>query len=287
MPLTNPLIRSIIMWYFGDKNIAILAVRDDSLQHAIAYVYDFSLAISDLKGSSLFNVRAFDAESFMCFSNEEECKLSVRCIDLAVELSSMQCDQIYAKDEGLSDLAKHGIASNYFLKIPKSNNQLPIPAHIKEVFRAAKGSNSELEVSGEIICSCGKDRFIVTVFRDDGNIDGSYLSAQCSECNKEFLIFDSNIHGWDGFVCKLQIERDENEKPALWKCEKCGGNGFRLHLKLSSRGKQDFVDSTKDEIANGVFNEDDWVNAFDWIIIDITCAHCGYHTSGFIDCETA
>jgi len=76
-------------------------------------------------------------------------------------------------------------------------------------------------------------------------------------------------------------ENNEFQLHANVVCE-CGCDEFSLLYT----GKEDFVQGFTDEIKKGIFSESDWVNAYDWITIEINCTKCGLSTE-FVDYETA
>jgi len=104
-------------------------------------------------------------------------------------------------------------------------------------------------------------------------------------CIKEFLIFDDSKHGWNGFVCHDGVTAPDNElKP--WGCLKCTGDIHSVKICIMSQGKQDFIEEVGIVNEESEFSENDWVEAFEWITIGLTCFGCGYGDKKWIDYET-
>ena len=102
-------------------------------------------------------------------------------------------------------------------------------------------------------------------------------------CKKEFVLFDSGKHGWNGFVCGDDfLDREKPLKQIL--CSKCRKKVFGITLHISSQGKEDFAEECMS--YDDAFSLDDWVNAFEWITISLSCAECGHSDKNWLDLET-
>ncbi len=175
--------------------------------------------------------------------------------------------------------------------MPKEiKNIFPIPTHLKKILFPKTESPDGCEVTGGLKCKCGNSEFKVKTYRytEDGEvcIDGSYVEVQCTKCNTEHLVFDANKHGWDGFVCGGYSKREEDDELEEFKCTECGGSSFDVNVYISSQGPDDFAEQLEEEIENGDFKKDDWINAFDWITISLTCFKCKKEFEEFISRET-
>ena len=176
-----------------------------------------------------------------------------------------------------------------------STDIFPMPTHLKDILIPTGNKNSELHVEGAVKCSCGCENFHITIYADTEKgypvvcgYNDSYaliVKAVCMDCRRKHLIFDSNKHGWNGFVCHEDVEVPD-EKLVRWNCTKCGCDTHGIKLGINSHGKQDFIDESGIADGDSDFSEDDWVNAFDWITIDINCFKCMRHDKKWIDFET-
>ena len=59
---------------------------------------------------------------------------------------------------------------------------------------------------------------------------------------------------------------------------------FQVKIKISSQGKQDFIDECVNN--DDSFSEEEWGDAFEWINIDLVCENCNSVTDGWLDIET-
>lgn len=156
--------------------------------------------------------------------------------------------------------------------------ELPVPTHLKDIFFPVGNDNYEFEVTGEIKCTCGNEYFEIWESNEQ-----LMVKILCKQCKKEYVIFDSGKHGWNGFVCGddfLNRELPYNK----YHCSNCKEDCFKVLVHISSQGKEDFIDeclSTDDS-----FLVEDWVDAFEWISISLTCENCGELSKEWLDAET-
>ena len=113
--------------------------------------------------------------------------------------------------------------------------------------------------------------------------DRQITKAVCKKCKKEFVLFDSGKHGWNGFVCGDDFLDREMPFEQFF-CSECGKNTFSITIHISSPGKEDFEEECLSN--DDSFTLEDWVNAFDWITISLTCEKCGLTDKEWLDFET-
>ncbi len=172
---------------------------------------------------------------------------------------------------------------------------LPIPIHLHDIFIPIGNKNNEYQINGEIRCTCGCKCFHIKIFADTSNgypqvrsYEDDYalvIKTICMDCQKEYIIFDDSKHGWNGFVCHDGISPPENTLTS-WNCPQCGSDIHRIRIFISSEGKEDFINELELGDETSEFSEDDWVNAFGWITIGLTCYTCSYADEKWIDYET-
>lgn len=158
---------------------------------------------------------------------------------------------------------------------------LAIPNHLKHYLKLIGNENDEYQVLGTLKCKCGSESFYI--YHSNNKM---IVEAVCSSCNKELILFDEGKHGWNGFVCNDDfLNREEPLK--LNKCTKCNESRFKIQVRVTSQGKQDFIDESG--LKNGfgeTLNESDWVDAFEWISANIICLSCNKQEENWLDCET-
>lgn len=155
---------------------------------------------------------------------------------------------------------------------------LPVPTHLKDIFFIIGNNNDEFGVTGEIKCSCGNEYFEIWESNEQ-----LIVKVICKQCKKEWVIFDSGKHGWNGFVCGEDF-LDRDLPYNKYRCPKCEEDSYKVVVHISSQGREDFIDeclSTDDS-----FSEDDWIDAFEWISISLTCKNCGELVEEWLDAET-
>lgn len=171
---------------------------------------------------------------------------------------------------------------------------LPIPKHLESILQPFDNSN-ENEVTGKITCSCGSERFKIKIVGDDSFFDIEkvikvqeilehfYLIVyvECIKCSKNHLIFDKDFHGWNGFICEIASKHLKRPKLKDWNCPKCKNSNHSVSLTIQSEGKDDFKEEAGDE-----FDKDDWVEAFSWITINLSCKSCNEINEEWISNET-
>ena len=173
---------------------------------------------------------------------------------------------------------------------------LPIPRHLREIFKADLEKSNEHNLEGAIRCSCGCEKFKIKTFSDlynKGNsiscemYKGGYvlvIKGICKDCNKEWLIFDFSKHGYDGLVCKDGIEITEDERLKEYVCPKCKENSFEMWLWIEVEDKEQFIEEVVEEYPEE-FEEGDYVDAFNWLAGKLKCDCCKNELTEWLNME--
>ncbi len=154
----------------------------------------------------------------------------------------------------------------------------PIPTHMWSYLVLTGEENNEFEVTGTIRCTCGQEYFEVY----ESN-DRHLVKLRCKVCGQEIVLLDAGKHGWNGFVCKDDF-LDRSLPFEKYGCPSCGEDVFRVGVHISSQGKQDFLEECV--AYDATFKAEDWVDAFEWITIALTCEACGETEEDWVDLET-
>jgi ribosomal protein S27E len=173
---------------------------------------------------------------------------------------------------------------------------MPIPKHLQKCVIPNESKIDESPLIGRIHCSCGSESFELLyhgkahkseeeLIPCDLEVDGRFfflIKAKCSQCANEYLIFDKDFHGWNGLVCH-DSKQAAIARPELttWKCTECNSLPHNAWIRISTMGKQDFIEETE-----GEFEENSWPEAFDWITINIRCPNCNKKTDEWVSYET-
>ncbi len=182
----------------------------------------------------------------------------------------------------------------------------PIPYHLKKIFNVTSCEGNDLQ--GKIVCECGCDRF--TVMQNEKGDDysvGLMINGICARCGEYHVIFDESEHGWNGFVnrsidrrasgrnqlrrnvSKIEstvpneaaaetlptiIDRENDVNLTRLCCEGCGSEILSIELDLEVEDREQFIEETVSVFPDRV-SPDDYVNAFNWIVVNVTCSECG------------
>lgn len=142
------------------------------------------------------------------------------------------------------------------------------PSHLKNVL-LPEGECNENEINCHPTCvRCNDNTFYI-----DTNESGSFVKLECidKDCDTDFVLFDANKHGWNGYVCN---EKYPNEPVHRMCCPECQNDHFALHMRINSKGKDNFTINALHKDSNSILLESDWVNAFSWIGIFAVCDNC-------------
>lgn len=137
---------------------------------------------------------------------------------------------------------------------------LPIPTHLTKILSIDERKSNQYEVAGNLRCSCGCEKFHIyhNLKREyDDSIPyskqvGKKVLVECSECATKYLLFDSATQGYDGFVCH-DCKTASDEDLERYQCEACGTYSFEICVDIEA---------------------EDYVNAFNWIVISLKCENC-------------
>lgn len=161
------------------------------------------------------------------------------------------------------------------------NTDSPIPRRISDYFVTVE-DRGEIAVRGALKCSCGCDRFALKYFGKKGSIispdivksryDGEkrlVLAAQCKDCGKEILVYDSATDGYNGYADAPAFDGPLEQ----FFCKSCGSNDFSLEIAYNSQGKEELQD-------RGIEN---WQDNFEMILCSGSCRHCGKIYTGIVE----
>ncbi len=175
-------------------------------------------------------------------------------------------------------------------------NKLPIPRHLLKIFKPNLKHCDEYNLEGHICCDCGCTAFYIKLFADfdDENIphvrkykDGwsFVIQAVCKDCGQEWTIFDDSKHGYNGYVCHEAVSVPDSELKKFV-CPDCKDSVFKINISIEAEDKEQFLEEVI-AYEGDKFSEEDYVDAFNSITIDIECLHCRKKEIGWIAYETA
>lgn len=175
--------------------------------------------------------------------------------------------------------------------------RLPIPIHLRELFVMTCEDHNEFSVVGHIECPCGNkemevlyvgeqtgDGSVLNTFESDANHGNMHtnlmqLSTRCMACKAEHQIFDNRKHGWYNYLHPSQRFEDTQPYLKTRSCPKCHELTHWVELEIYNQGINDFRLSSADK------PEEEWTEAFEYIIVNLQCCHCGHADEHWIDIE--
>lgn len=177
----------------------------------------------------------------------------------------------------------------------------PIPTHLKEILQvdeaAFKRNNHALD--GKIQCTCGCDIMKLKIYaeQNEGNdyicvkhykTDyGLRISGMCVSCKKTYDLFDMAKHGYNGFVCHDGEAVDDADLKDYY-CPICQHDHFQAAISLELEDIEQFQEEVVEDLyLEEQYAVEDFVDAFNWINIDIQCEKCGTIFKNWVNFETS
>lgn len=187
---------------------------------------------------------------------------------------------------------------DYFREYLSSDGEkkLPIPRHLEEIYHAEIQLSDENNLEGSIKCTCGCSSFKIKTFSSSyrqercigvekyKNGFALVLYGVCENCSKEWLLFDLSKHGYDGFVCHDGMELSENTKLKVYTCPECDGKSFGISLGIETEDQEQFMEEVVDEFPDE-YEEEDYVDAFNWLTVSLECRGCKCRLNQWLDIE--
>lgn len=176
---------------------------------------------------------------------------------------------------------------------------LPIPTHLKNILQVdeAKFNRDSNGLDGKIQCTCRCDSIKLKIYANQHN---NYIAIKyykndwgfrvcgiCSSCGANYDLFDMSKHGFNGFVCHEVIAVDDVDLEPYF-CPVCKHDCFQAQIGLELEDIEQF----QEEVVEDLYLEEkyvveDFVDAFNWINIDIQCEKCGTLFKNWVNFETS
>ncbi len=169
-----------------------------------------------------------------------------------------------------------------------------LPLHHKEILSVTE--HNECSVSGNIVCTCGCDRFRIRYFGeqwDEHSFDideyqnkyACSVKAHCQSCSKEWLLYDFAKHGYNGLICDDGISVSDSELTEFIYGDE---HYFTISMTVEYDDEEQFTEEILNDPPNGMsFTPDDRFNIWSWIVINLKCAESGKKLNSFVDSELA
>jgi hypothetical protein len=172
----------------------------------------------------------------------------------------------------------------------------PMPTHLVGLLDVATAVFVDNRLDASVQCSCGSRIFELMypgqthevegqLIPCTAEINGSFffrIEVRCTQCAEKHLLFDADFHGWDGFVCRDEVQASLPRPPLeTWRCLSCQEPGHTARVQVQNEGQEDFLDNAPTGI-----DPSRWVDGFGWFSMSISCAHCSCETSEWVSYET-
>jgi len=174
---------------------------------------------------------------------------------------------------------------------------MPAPTHLCDWLVPGAAGVDGSDLTGRLRCPCGSEEVELfypgeTRFRAGDRypcaleIEGHrffLVRARCPACGVERLLFDRDLHGWNGIV-RRDAEGAALPRPELvvWRCTRCGATKQVVTIEIRTAGRDSFV-----EAVEGRLPEERWPDAFGRIRISLRCTECDKITEDWVSCETS
>jgi len=104
---------------------------------------------------------------------------------------------------------------------------MPVPKHLRGIVVPRASDVDERPLSADVRCSCGGTAFELLypgqthelrgeIIPCTAQISGRFffvLRAVCAHCSSDHLLFDADLHGWDGLVCHDSVQAAPQNQP--------------------------------------------------------------------------
>lgn len=169
-----------------------------------------------------------------------------------------------------------------------------IPKNLIDIFYPIDDNGYE----GEIICKCGCKSFEIRCFGDFfdknklaiGKYEEKYgqaVKAICRNCQKEYLLYDFALNGYDGLICE-DGNTVPNEKLTEFTTET--DNLFYIKMSLEYDDEEQFSEeilSDDDLQSKYIFTMDDRASIWTWVMIELRGVQSGFVYEDFVNEELA
>jgi len=172
----------------------------------------------------------------------------------------------------------------------------PIPDHLRDILDPHRRQCTAHQLQGSVRCPCGSYihslLYVASRVEENGrsflrviNVDGRYifcLGAKCAACGAEHLLYDDRFHGWNGYVCGSEEEREHPRPPWLeWHCQTCDAAPHKITLTIQGEDAPSAIAE-----ADGILTHFNWYEGFGYLAVDITCTACKMGPTEVVSAET-
>lgn len=169
-----------------------------------------------------------------------------------------------------------------------------IPKNLVDIFHTIDDNGYE----GEIMCKCGCKSFGIRCFgyffdKNKLGIEkyeekyGQAVKAICRDCQKEYLLYDFALNGYDGLICEEGITVP-NEKLTEFTTET--DNLFYIKMFLEYDDEEQFSEeilSNEDLQSKYNYTMDDRASIWTWVTIELRGVQSGVVYEDFVNEELA
>jgi hypothetical protein len=161
----------------------------------------------------------------------------------------------------------------------------PTPQHLREILDPHPRQCTDHQLQGAVLCPCGSYvhslLYVAGRVEDEKGqpylqvieIEGRYLfclGAKCAACGADHLLYDDRFHGWSGYVCGSEEEREHPRPPWLeWHCATCDGAPHKITLTLQGEDGKSLIPE-----SDGILTSANWHEGFSFLSIDLACTAC-------------
>ena len=193
--------------------------------------------------------------------------------------------------------------------------KLMLPPYLAPVASVISQRNDadEAVVALRVTCTCNGEEFVVryagragdrfTTAERCGEDLELAIAAECPSCGQTHLLFDRRRHGWGPVLFPAGSQPPQSPVKSIshqnidifqkdrmshgrgrvvWHCRYCGSTRHEIEIDIGWSPFAEVAEELKDRPD---FNESVWIEAFETIQINLSCAGCGQETTHWVQFE--
>lgn len=193
---------------------------------------------------------------------------------------------------GAQRAAEQAIKKPKFVSTVKG---MPFPAHLTNCLVRVQSKCSATNCFGRLRCPCGEKSLNLSTTNEFYDSDGNrrpkefkwndsfffIVEAACPGCATKYVLFDSNRHGWNGYLASEEKRPPMSPPLEEWKCSACSGLKHQATILVVGEPMRTTIEESGEAL-----DESNWQEAFGAFNMAIECVTCGRKDPGWVSFES-